>query len=152
MRNWILIADAATARIFARRIEEKELDLVRELSHPLSRAKGVDLLTDRPGRTRQPSRGAYASTMQAPTAAKAIEAEEFARQLSHELKHALDRREFEQVAILAPPHFLGLLRQALAEQVARRVVFSGSADLTHIERRALWPHLCDAIAALSPDK
>ena len=87
--------------------------------------------------------------MTAPTEPKMLEGEEFARTLAHELKRASDGHEFGRIALVAPPHFLGLLREALDEQVARKLVASLPADLTRIERHQLWPHLTAIIHSLS---
>lgn len=149
MRNWIVIADVSKATIYAAYSENRQLERVRELSHPLSRSKNADLRSDRAGRMRQPARGYYGSPVQSPTEAKTIEAEVFARELAHELKHALDQHEFEQLGLIAPPHFLGILRQALDEQVARKVAYSASLDLVPFDDKELRPHLQEALDALS---
>lgn len=149
MKNWIMIADAARAAIFVPHVIGKELETVREFSHPQSRAKNADLLTDRSSQVQHARFAQFAPAMTAPTEPKMLEAEEFARTLAHELKRASDGHEFDRIALVAPPHFLGLLREALDEQVALKLVASLPADLTRIERHQLWPHLTAIIHSLS---
>ena len=149
MKNWIIIADAARAAIFVPHVIGKKLQTVCEFSHPQSRAKNADILADRASQTQHARSAQFAPTMTAPTEPKMLEAEQFAKALAHELKHASDRHEFDRLALVAPPHFLGLLREALDEQVARKVVASLQADLTRIERHQLWTHLTGVIHSLS---
>lgn len=149
MKNWIMIADAARAAIFVPHLIGKELENIREFSHPLSRAKNTDILTDRSSQVQHARSSQFAAAITAPTEPKMLEAEEFARTLAHDLKHASDRHEFDRIALVAPPHFLGLLREALDDQVTRKLVASLPADLTRIERHQLWPHLTAVIHSLS---
>ncbi len=149
MKNWIMIADAARASIFVPHVIGKELETVREFSHPQSRARNSDLLTDRSSQVQHARSAQFAPAMTAPTEPKMLEAGEFARILAQELKHASDRHEFDRFALVAPPHFLGLLREALDDEVTGKLVASVPADLTRIERHQLWPHLTGVIHSLS---
>lgn len=144
-----MIADASRAAIFVPHVIDRELETVREFSHPLSRARNSDLLTDRSSQVQHARSSQFAPAMTALTEPKMVEAEKFARTLADELKHASERHEFDRIALLAPPHFLGLLRQALDEQVARKLAASVPADLTTIERHRLWPHLTAVMHLLS---
>ena len=51
--TWILFADASNARLYQSQAPAHDLSLLRELSHPESRAKEMDLVSDQPGRVRQ---------------------------------------------------------------------------------------------------
>src|ERR1700738_1149742 len=51
--TWILFADASNARLYQSQAPGRDLSLLRELSHPESRAKGMGLGTDPPGRGRE---------------------------------------------------------------------------------------------------
>jgi protein required for attachment to host cells len=150
MRNWILIADASRASVFVPHPDRKELERVREFSDPLGRAHSADLATDRPGRTRAATPGgSFAPAMAAHTDPRAAEAERFARHIAIQLAVAHGRYEFNQLALIAPAHFLGLLRHALDGQVAKTVVSSVPMDLTPIPHRDLWPHVGDVTRAFS---
>src|SRR5437867_3788202 len=50
MNSWILVSDASRARVFEVNHGRQPLRLVRELSHPKSRLKAHDLVTDNRGR------------------------------------------------------------------------------------------------------
>ena len=50
MRNtWILVANASIARLYANHGPKKGLQLMKEMSHPESREKVSNLVSDRPG-------------------------------------------------------------------------------------------------------
>jgi protein required for attachment to host cells len=150
MKNWILIADASRASVFVPHADRKELERVREFNDPLGRTRAADLAADRPGRARSAKPGGnFTPAMAAHTDPRAAEAERFAKHIAIQLAVAHGKREFDQLALIAPAQFLGLLRQALDGQVARTVVSSVSADLTPIPHRDLWPHVDDVMRAFS---
>ena len=47
--TWILVANAAQAKLYANQGPNKGVKLVSEYAHPESREKGSDLVSDRPG-------------------------------------------------------------------------------------------------------
>jgi len=52
-RTWIVLADAATARVYEPRADRRDWKLVAELTHPQARAKESELGRDKPGRVKQ---------------------------------------------------------------------------------------------------
>src|SRR5436305_1123553 len=114
MTTWILVADASRARIFETAGANQELCEVEALVHPESRKKTSELVNDRPGRV---SRGQARSSMEAHTSPHAVEADRFAHLLAKVLDRGVERREYSSVVIVAPPHFMGLLRSAISNRV-----------------------------------
>jgi hypothetical protein len=53
MRAWILLADAASARLYASAGRPGDWTLLREFAHPESRMRPSELLSDKPGRVKQ---------------------------------------------------------------------------------------------------
>lgn len=145
---WVVVADSSKACILSPGRNGQRPQLLRELSHPSGREKPGDIRADRPGRTgrsggRRAAGPSGGGVMDGATAAKDVEARKFARQLADELKRASDARLFDTLAVVAPPHFLGILRGELAPDVARRVEATADKDLTHIRPHDLPPHLED---------
>ncbi|MCA9636568.1 MAG: host attachment protein [Myxococcales bacterium] len=134
--TWILVADASRARLFASEGGSGPWAAVDALVHPESRAKGIDLAADRPGRVQQRTTEGRAS-MEAHTHPKEVEAEQFAHELAARLHAGHGDGSYRDVVLVAPPHFLGLLRGALDEQVARKVRASVDKDLTFVPDREL---------------
>ena len=111
--RWILIANAAEARLFAVTGSDA-WRLVTTLEHPLSAAKTSDIMSDRAGRVQQRT-GPQRSAADPHTTPKGIEADHFARELASLLD--VERARYAQLVLVAPPHFLGLLRSHLSQAV-----------------------------------
>jgi len=143
-KTWILVGDAARARIFAIEKEHGPWQLVEELDHPAGRARTSELVSDRAGRTRPGEQGARAPGMEHMDAAER-ESLRFAERLGAVLQQGHDDRSFDRLVVVAPPRFLGSLRSVLRDPVARQIAASLDKDYTHHDerelRRLLAPHL-----------
>ncbi len=151
MNQWILVADASRARLFSVS-ESSNHDhlgdgqppawvLEQELEHPKSRAKVSELVSGQQGRSQQSGNHNLHPAMSERTDPKEVEAEVFARQLAEVLHQGNTHNRFERLVLIAPPHFLGLLRSTIDPQVAKRVVLSLDKDYTHLPLRELTPHV-----------
>jgi protein required for attachment to host cells len=146
MKQWVLVADASRARIFSIPENHKPKKplawvLEKEFDHPEGRAKATDLTTDVPGRVKQSFGAGSRPAMEVPTDPKEVEAQAFARQLAESLEQGLNHNKFVRVTLVAPPHFLGLLRGTVSEQVSKRIHQSINKDLTLLPARELSEHL-----------
>lgn len=138
---WVLIANASHARFFMNRGCNKGLELIKEMDHPDSRKKGIDLVSDKPGRQQQ-SFGADARSAQEPdTQPKTVEAQRFARELAQFLEDARKQNRYERLLLVAPPNFLGLLRDALDTQTAHLVFETLNKDYTKAASGELTDYL-----------
>ncbi len=126
--QWILVAESARARLFVRAAPRGELREIEAFDHPDSRKKGHELETDRSGGVDQ-SHGHALSDTREKGAAQRIEAETFARQLADHLQTARARNEFDQLALIADPRFLGMLRDDLDDATLECVVESIDKNL-----------------------
>lgn len=146
-RTFVLVADASRARLYQGTEGSPKLSLIEEFEHPESRAKAKDLMADKPGRTFSSGGMTEArSAKEYRTDPKEVEAEKFARELSHRLATLWEAHTFEDLVIAAPPKFLGLLRASLAthhDHVSNRVVawhekdFTGVTDVRELSERLL---------------
>jgi protein required for attachment to host cells len=133
-RTWILVADASFARFF-------ELDdegawvLIKELEHVESREQGQDLMENRPYKTQ------HLEEMTAkghnPVEFKHLEAEKFARELVTQLDQGQAANAFESLVLVAPPKFLGLLREHLSTTIRRKITMELAKDYTTLEPREM---------------
>lgn len=140
----ILVADAARARLFAAR-RNAPWQLVRAFAHPRSAMKGSDLITDRPGRLHQPTGDGHRSAADPRTDPKRVEMQAFARELADALDTVVTARHAQRVALVAPPKFLGELREALHTPVRQVVSGSLDADLTGLAEHELPARLSDLL-------
>jgi protein required for attachment to host cells len=145
LATWILFADASNARLYQSQVPPRELTLLRELSHPESRAKEMDLVSDQPGRVKQ-SRAAARPALEYPQHKK-VEADRFARQLVELLERGFDDGAYERLILVAGPETLGRLRRHLSERVSSRVVAEVEKDYLHLEPRELRERLQEQLAA-----
>lgn len=137
--TWVLIGDAARARLFAAADQGQTWNLIRNFEHPQSRFANHDLVTDRAGSFQQSgnlSRGTR-SAMEPSIDAKTEEQILFAHELADELEKGLARNEYSHLVLAAGPQFLGLLRDSLPSQVKKHVTASVDKDYTRMPSREL---------------
>ncbi|MBI3132894.1 MAG: host attachment protein [Acidobacteria bacterium] len=127
--TWILVADTGRARLFLN--HEGELEELTDSVHTEGRQHIGDMVSDSSGRRSQGGQP-HRPTMGSDRDPKEVEARRFAKHLAVELKRGLDSHACDSFILVAPPHFLGLLRQILDPQVARRVLTTLDQDLTHL--------------------
>ena len=132
-RTWIVLADDASARVYQASGPHGSWALVTELQHPESRAKDSELGTDKPGRVKQ-SKG-YRSAMEPPTPPKKVAVQKFARQVAKALEDGLLKKAYEQLILVAPSAFLGVLRSELGDRVRGRIAAVVDKDYLHLDQR-----------------
>jgi protein required for attachment to host cells len=141
MTYWILIADASGARVFSTDSAEGLLHLERELDNPQGRARTQELVTDEPGRLRKGGIPGVRSAMDPRTTAHQAAGETFASQLAAMLDKEAQRGRFDALAVVAPPHFLGLLRSRLSKKSEQLLRATLDRDLVHVRPEEIRPHL-----------
>jgi len=118
-KQWIVVADAAQARIFVRD-GHGALTLAHTLSHDESRAHEGDLRTGGKGAVQESSgSGQHQPDPQTSTGEK--HADIFAKEVAERLKQALNDNAFSTLVIAAAPAFLGLLRDQLDAPLEKTV-------------------------------
>ncbi len=123
---WVLVANSSNAKIFSVNGKGKDVKKIHDVNHPESRQKGNEILTDRPGRAYdRVGVGRHAIGKDPLTHEHQI----FAHEISELLRRGFDDGAFEEIALIAPPEFLGELRQKLNEQVKNLVVKEVGKDI-----------------------
>jgi len=133
---WILAANGSRATIFRAESPSAPLAEVESLANPDARAKQIDLVSDRPGRT--------FDSVGAGRHAKAVEVEpkqqeqiRFAKSIAERLEQARLENTFERLVLVAAPAFLGLLRANLGAPLAARVSLEIDKDYTALRPEVL---------------
>jgi protein required for attachment to host cells len=129
--TWVLVANASQARLYESHGRAAGLELIRELAHPSSRAKGADLVSDRPGHAAS-GRGGRRTALEAHTDARRHEHELFAHAIALELGAAHADHRFAKLVIVASAGFLGMVKSQLPKSVARCVAHTLDKDYTAI--------------------
>jgi protein required for attachment to host cells len=134
---WTLVGNASRARLFQRETAEGDWRLVEEFENPKSRARASDLVTGKAGRSQKRGSPSYSVALEPHTDPKRLEAEHFAATLAKHLEHGLGQGAYSRLYLVAPPRFLGLLRERLSEQVEKHLAGCLDKDFTSLEAREL---------------
>lgn len=118
----VVVADGARARFFSTDSQMMELTELPELgngNHAAHRHHGLG----------------------APDSGHHIEEHKFAQEISAHLTTEANQHVFRDLVLVAPPRFLGELRDALSKQVATHVTATVPRDLVSAERHDLAKRL-----------
>ena len=130
--HWFLVADASRARLFCSIERTRAPVLVQEFDHAKSREHDHELVTDRQGRSQNSSGGTHSVSLSGGDSPKEHEGVTFAKALSAFMTQGLNSHEYQRLVLIAPPHFLGLLRGELSPEVTKHVISSVDKDLTNL--------------------
>ncbi|MDH3236731.1 MAG: host attachment protein [Alphaproteobacteria bacterium] len=144
--TWVVVADAAGARIFALNGPRQSISLkaVRDLSADIKPSRKI--ASDRPGRTHDrlgPGRHAE----EPPTDPKRHAKFSFAREIAHILDDERRKNAFAKLHVVAPPQFLGDLRGVMGSELRALVGTEINKDLTRLSVHELTPQLQDLLFA-----
>ncbi len=120
-KTWIVVAESARARIFSQHKPRGPVEELQDLVHPASALHSRELTSDRQGRTFDRSRQGARHAMEPNKGPQEVEAEVFAREIAALLEAARRRGGLDNVVLIAPPQFLGLLTGCLDEQTQKLI-------------------------------
>lgn len=154
MRTWLVVADSARSRFF--RLEKQTevprsvvqqpmnpvmqdvLIEIEELFHPLSRQHDRDFASDEPGFSSVAGMRSKFG-MDEKISPKAQEEIRFSQQVNQVLLAQIEH--FDALILIAPPHFLGLLRSHLDERVLQKITRQFDKDLSRLSVNEIQAHL-----------
>lgn len=141
---WVLVADEAMSRILLLNTKDKALEPVEEIADPDAHASNAELRRDAFGR-RNPGakQGVSPSTVTASAGEEQSQqhAEVFAAKVASTLQRGLDHQRFNELIVVAPPHFLGLLRKAFDKTLQAAVVRDEPKDFVHFTNDDIYQRL-----------
>ncbi|MDF2691540.1 MAG: uncharacterized protein K0S29_1395 [Gammaproteobacteria bacterium] len=149
--NWLIVANSSHARIF--RVtsivgKPRELKLLHELQHPQSRMKRQELLSDKPGVYRANSLAGSGHPQDVDP--KQVEMERFAKELAELIDQARTLNRFEQLIIVAPPQFYGVLEHHLSGSIKHLIKKAIQKDYTAVIERDLQRLVFSRTKEISP--
>ncbi|MCC5881391.1 MAG: host attachment protein [Halomonas sp.] len=127
MTTYIVVADAARARVFTRdalKLEEKE-----SLVHAEGRLHEGDLVTGATGSVDESTTSAR-SQSRGNSVAQDHEAEIFAKQIAERVYKARVDNRMDKLIIVAPPRFLGVLRDKIDGPTSKLIIHTLDKDLS----------------------
>jgi protein required for attachment to host cells len=144
IRTWVVIADAARARVFETRGKGTGLTAVADMALDAELAPSREIGTDRPGRSFE-SVGSTRHAMQSPSDLHREQKRQFARRIAEAVEARQATKSFDRLVLVAPPVTMGDLRAALPAKVKAAVAAELVADLTNTPVSELPGHLADHI-------
>jgi len=141
--TWVVVADSSAARIFTAASPTGDLEEVASYAHAEGRLQDRELRTDAPGRAFD-SVGAGRHGMSPKVSPREHETAAFARLLGGYIEKARAKSEIRRVILVAPPEFLGQLRNTLDDDTKK--IVEGEYNLNVVRMRA------EEVRAHLPDK
>jgi protein required for attachment to host cells len=132
MKNWLVVANAAKARILEETDRPGKYLHRADLVHPASRLKGVELGGDRPGHVEGIGHGLGSASYQPRTDPREREHERFAHEVATLLNDGVAAGSCAALVLVASNPFLGLLKAQLGAQARKAVLRTLASDLTSL--------------------
>lgn len=128
--TWVVVADAGRARIFGLDRDTGSLSEREDYAHNEARLARRRLVSDRQGQlTSSTGRHHAVGTEVSP---REQEDRHFAADIAGRLNDARAAGALERIMLVAPPKFLGLLREGLDDITRKRVDVELALDLTSL--------------------
>ena len=140
---WVTVCDAAKARIFELRHGDPSWHVVELVMHPGSRSKASGLVGDRSGSRSSEGASVHHNALAPGSSPKENEKEHFAHSLVMTLDQAMRAARFEKWILVAPPHFLGLMKKELTVELEKHLAATVDKDLNDLDVHALAERLRD---------
>lgn len=135
--SWVLVANASEASLYlSHNLRKNHIKLLKKFEHPESRQKDHDLVSDAPGRYKSDRQIGSAYEKTEP---KMIEADNFARTLAHMINQSYNESTFDELLIVASPHFYGLLNKHINAHIPQ--VEHLAKDYTKCDIKELGTHI-----------
>ncbi len=112
--TWVIVADESAATVYARKSRRGPLTELFSLTNEVARKKTGDLISDRGGRSFD-SHGQGRHTMvKEKSGPKERASAAFAKDIANRANKAMHEGTCDEIALIAAPRFLGVLRDAFA--------------------------------------
>ena len=134
-------------RIFKVNKAKKELIEVTDFINPAGRMAEHTVLSGAPGRTHD-RKGQGRHKLENREASKEHAKETFAAELSKYLEDNYESKNFRRLILVAPPKFLGYMRNQLSNLQCNNVITHVSKDLTKQEPSEIYSHLSKQITSV----
>lgn len=140
-RTYIAVVDGAHRRLFLKAGDDKPLALISERKIYLDKElpRGTK---DTRGRTFDSSGQGGRHRMEGADPRQEAE-DRFLKDTAHLLSSAIERKEADQVVIIAPPKALGTLRQSYSKSLKHKIASEIRADLTNAPDREIAARVAD---------
>ncbi|MDO8941404.1 MAG: host attachment protein [Methylicorpusculum sp.] len=140
LSTWVVVADSSRARFFSLVSRTEPMQELDGMVHVESRMRELDEVSDRQGGIAG-GHGEGDHTFEAPTDFKHHEAQLFAKQIGVKLERGRVNNEYAKLILVAPPAFLGVLRESLNSHVSDLVINSMHKNLVVEDESVIREHI-----------
>ncbi|MBS3955127.1 MAG: host attachment protein [Methylomicrobium sp.] len=140
LSTWVVVADSSRARFFSLLSRTEPMQEFDGMVHVEGRMRELDEVSDRQGGIAG-GHGEGDHTFEAPTDFKHHEAELFAKQIGVKLERGRVNNEYAKLILIAPPAFLGVLRESLNSHVSDLVIKSLHKNLVVEDESVIREHI-----------
>lgn len=142
-RLWIVVAESSRAKVYSAQNWLTPISEIEDMVHPEGRMHEGDLVSDAPG-SDGGTMGQGRRILDDKTTARAQENAEFANAIAHRLAQGQNERAFDELVLVAPPAFLGLLRNKLSKTLAESVALEIDKNLVKQPAAVIAEHVWSA--------
>lgn len=142
--TWVITANSEYGRILEAKDATGPLEELETLVSATARLHEQDMVSDRPGRSYD-SVGGGRHAMDPGEDAKHTEAKRFSKEIAVTIDAALEKKRFDRLVLVAPPAFLGLLRESIGDGAAKLVTHEIDKNIVRLDLKSLREHLPDRI-------
>lgn len=139
--KWVVVGDGGQAKVFHMHNTGGELVEKKSFVNPVARMAEHELRTDRPGKVSAGHAGGAEEPSIKDEAAKKL-----SKEVAAFLREGAHGKLFDELAIVAAPHFLGALRKELDPFTSKLVVKEVSRDIIHHTNHQILDHLKTLLA------
>jgi protein required for attachment to host cells len=132
MKNWLVVANAARARVLEETDEPGAYLHRADLVHPQSRQKGVELGTDRAGHMEGSSQGLAGTAYPPRTDVRDREHDRFAQEVAAALNDGVAHGQCAGLVLVASNPFLGQVKAHLSERTRAALLRTVPSDYTSL--------------------
>jgi protein required for attachment to host cells len=118
-RTWIMAADSSRGRLFEIAEPDRRVREIEDFSNPQGRASNRELVSGADGRFSARHLGRKADSGARRITPVEHETELFSKALARYLEKARSQRRYSKLYLVAPPEFLGLMRENLSKEVRK---------------------------------
>jgi protein required for attachment to host cells len=149
---WVLVGDAAKARVFEIRDGDPTWHAVELVLHEESRSKASELVGGPSGTRSSEGRSVHHNALAPASSPKEVEKNGFAHTLAIMLDQAMRSARFRKWVLVAPPHFLGLMRKELTSELEKHLLTTVAKDFNDLAVHDLSERLRDAVRVPPSDQ
>jgi protein required for attachment to host cells len=139
-RTWVLVADAASARVYEKAGKDDSFHEIESLRLTHDHRASHEIGSDRPGRVVE-SQGAARHSVEPKTDPHRELKRSFAAELAERLSHAAGEKKFDRLVVVLPPVMLGDFRANAPDALKPMIAGELDKDLTKASRDDIEKHV-----------